>query len=221
MESGPPRRAFNFAINFVPPSAKTRPGGACCSASASASGERAAALASDVALFCSRSERKCAAQTCGVWTLDNSNLEGKMRKDSRFISSQAAPRRRFFQHLDHQVKHEIESPWTICPAGKIPHDRSSFCHSKWIGLVRNIVCPIFPLQTSHVELYCRMGFQFVLDSISHTLGSFHSECPGWHSRDHGVFFLIPRKKIFTVVSHVQYNGSGFFFLSSPVCVQRE
>ena len=42
--------------------------GACCSAWAPASGERAAALASDVALFCSRAERQCAAQTCGVWT---------------------------------------------------------------------------------------------------------------------------------------------------------
>ena len=31
-----------------------------------------------------------------------------------FISSQAAPRRRFFQHLTPQVKHKIQSAWSIC-----------------------------------------------------------------------------------------------------------
>ena len=52
----------------------------------------------------------------------------------RFISSQAAPRRRFFQHLDHQVEHKIESAWTMCSAGKVLYDRSSFCRSIRIGL---------------------------------------------------------------------------------------
>ena len=52
----------------------------------------------------------------------------------RFISSQAAPRRRFFQHLDHQVEHKLESAWTICSAGKVLYDRSSFCRSIRIGL---------------------------------------------------------------------------------------
>ena len=52
----------------------------------------------------------------------------------RSISLQAAPRRRFFQHLDHQVEHKIESAWTISSAGIIPHDRSPSCHSIRIGL---------------------------------------------------------------------------------------
>ena len=62
-----------------------------------------------------------------------------------------------------------------------------------------------------------MGFQFVLDSISHKLGYFHNECPGWRSWD-GVFLLIPRNNVSFAFP---YSVQWIVFLSSPVCVQRK
>ena len=71
----------------------------------------------------------------------------------------------------------------------------------------------FPLQTSHVELYCRMGFQFVLESTSRVgiLGMVFSliQKNKQNQKNTEIYFTFPR------------SVEWIMFLPFPVCVQRE
>ena len=140
---------------------------------------------------------------------------------TRFISLQAAPRRRFFQHLDHQVertKSNLRNPFfppvkyhTIVIRSATSYELVCW-RTKWVILI--FIYLIFPASDESCRTVLPHGFP-VCTGIDQ---------PGWHSGE-GVFFNQKKKNKQTKQNEISFtfppSVEWIMFLPSPVCVQRE